>query len=207
MAILLFGRINFSKESFKIFLPPASEGWGKVMFSVCSHLRGGGSLSQLSPGVGGGSVRQGGVSQPGGWVSVVGWGGWVSQPEGGSVQWGVGGLGQSAGGGGVVSQDRTTEWVLTTRRAVCLLRSRRRTFLLESTVDWTRAIRIRFPENFLNAPDYMPHCSCFFTVVHNSDSHSPVHHSCVYHRCLLRNYYQHHLEQIKVTDNTAKENL
>ena len=58
------------------------------------------------------------------------------QLGGGSVQPGRGGVspargvGQSAGGqGGGVSQDRTTQGVLATRWAVCLLRSRRRTFL------------------------------------------------------------------------------
>ena len=34
------------------FLPPASEGWGKVIFSVCPHLRGGGyPISGLGRGV------------------------------------------------------------------------------------------------------------------------------------------------------------
>ena len=30
-----------------IYLPPASEGWGKVMFSVCSHPGGGGYTSKV----------------------------------------------------------------------------------------------------------------------------------------------------------------
>ena len=89
--------------------------------SVCLST-GGGSVSQLSRG-GGGQSSWGGSVQPGGSVQL-----------GGSVQPGGGfsparGEGQSAGGGGGVSQDRTTEWVLTTQRAVCLLCSRRRTFL------------------------------------------------------------------------------
>ena len=69
----------------------------------------------------GGSVRRGG-QVPGG-VSQ----GWVDQVPGGSgprgVSWGKGG---QPGGYPV----RTTEGVVTTWRAVCLLRSRRRTFLL-----------------------------------------------------------------------------
>ena len=63
--------------SYLELLPPASEGWGKVMFSVCSHL-GGGSLSRLSPGggqsAGGGQSGTGEVGQSGGGVgqSAVG---------------------------------------------------------------------------------------------------------------------------------------
>ena len=84
------------------------------------HGRGGQSTQ---PRGGGQSSRGGGGISPGGMVSPGGWGG-VS-PGGGSVQPG----GVSPAGGGEVSQYRTTEWVLTTRWAVCLLRSRRRTFL------------------------------------------------------------------------------
>ena len=75
----------------------------------------------------GGSVQLGGVegsvsqlSRGGECQSSWGWGGSV-QP--------VSQAGCQSGGGRSVSQDRTTEWVLTTWRAVCLLRSRRRTFL------------------------------------------------------------------------------
>ena len=75
-------------------LPPASEGWGKVMFSVCSHLGGGSGQSQ--PG--------------GGQVSPAGWGG------------------QSSQGGGSV-QPRGVSASCALLRVVCLLRSRRRTFL------------------------------------------------------------------------------
>ena len=38
--LTLFGFFTISKSD--AFLPPASEGWGKVIFSVCSHLQGGG---------------------------------------------------------------------------------------------------------------------------------------------------------------------
>ena len=62
---------------------------------------------------------------------------------GGGQSSGVGGVSPAGGGGGSVqpgggvSQDRTTEWVFTTRQVVCLLRSRRRTFLLPFTfVQW-----------------------------------------------------------------------
>ena len=37
-----YGMHSFIGELY--FLPPASEGWGKVMFSVCSHLGGGGGV-------------------------------------------------------------------------------------------------------------------------------------------------------------------
>ena len=101
------------------YLPPASEGWGKVMFSVCSHL--GGYPYPIMP-----------------WGTHLG-GGTLPGPAGGgyparsSPGYPAGGYqvgyppGQVRTGGYPV---RTTEAVLTTRRAVCLLRSRRRTFLL-----------------------------------------------------------------------------
>ena len=121
-----------------VWLPPAYvvRREGNVLTRVCPSVspQGGGGVSQptqpggVSPAGGGqssrgGSVQPGGISPARGEVGHSAWGGW-------------GGSGQSARGRGVsrgegVSQDRTTEWVLTTRRAVCLLRSRRRTFLLE----------------------------------------------------------------------------
>ena len=78
-----------------------------------------GGVRSGQPGGSGQSSRCGGVR----WVQL---GGGVSHPGGGdqSSQWGV-------------SQDRSTEWVLTTRRAVCLLRSRRRTFLLVCRFVWS----------------------------------------------------------------------
>ena len=85
---------------------------GKVLFSQVFVCPQGGGVRSFQPG---GVVRsvqpeRGGQSQPGGGgVRSVSWGG-------GSAR-------------GRVSQHRTTEWVLTTRRAVCLLRSCRRTFL------------------------------------------------------------------------------
>ena len=70
---------------------------------------------------GGGSARGGqpGGGQPGG----------VSQ--GGSARGGQPGEGSAGGGSarGGVSQDMTTAGVIAMRQAVCLLRSRRRTFL------------------------------------------------------------------------------
>ena len=98
---------------------------------------GGGGSGQVNPGGGGGQVQLvGGVRSSqwggGGVRSVqVGAGLRSSWSGGGQVQPVGGGGGQvQLGGGGCVSQDRTTEWVLTTRWAVCLLCSRRRTFLL-----------------------------------------------------------------------------
>ena len=103
------------------YLPPAyvvrREG-NSFTLLVCPHL--GGSVSWLSRGGvsasrGEGQPARGGSASQGGQPA----GGWGSASRGGSASW-----------GGGVSQDRTTEWVLTTQRAVCLLRSRRRTFLL-----------------------------------------------------------------------------
>ena len=95
---------TYQVQSTKL-LPPASEGWGKVLFSVCLSVHtstGGGS----NPGLNGGGR---GVPQV--WMM---WGG---------------------GSQGTPSPpcppplDRTAERALATRRAVSLLRSRRRTFL------------------------------------------------------------------------------
>ena len=87
--------------------------------------RGGGSVSRLSRGRA--------------WVSQPTQPGGVSQLGGGSVSC-RGQLGGGPAGGwgsaGGVSQDRTTEGVLTTQRAVCLLRWRRRTFLFSM---WTKS--------------------------------------------------------------------
>ena len=101
---------------------------GKVMFSVCPHLGGGGQ------------VQAGGGSGPAGWgeggqVSPAGRGG--SGPGGG-----VGGSGPAGGRGGVRSSRPGGRGVRSVQRrgggvsascallqAVCLLRSRRRTFL------------------------------------------------------------------------------
>ena len=67
-------------------LPPASEGWGKVIFSVCPHLGGRGGYP--IPGLGGGTLSQvcvwgGGVLHPrSGWgvpCPRSGWGGTLSQ--------------------------------------------------------------------------------------------------------------------------------
>ena len=97
-------------------LPPASEGWGKVIFSVCSHLWGGGypipgllrTLSQVCgwggypiPGLGGvPHLKSGwGVPHPRSWWGVPhprsGWGGTPSQVWVGgtpSQVWMVGGV-------------------------------------------------------------------------------------------------------------------
>ena len=88
---------------------------GKVMFSVCPHLGGGVLNPRRSHGL---STPLPGLSTGGGGHSVGG-----GHSAGGVIQPG----GYSARGVGTI---RTTEWVLTTQRAVCLLRSRRRTFLL-----------------------------------------------------------------------------
>ena len=87
---------------------------------------------QVQPGGSGPAGRGGsGPARGGGQVQLAGgWGGQVQPGRGGQVQPAGGGSGPAGRGGGGLSQDRTTEWVVTTRRAVCLLRSRRRNFLL-----------------------------------------------------------------------------
>ena len=138
--------VNISYKIITIITARVRSTIGKVIVSlcyVCPHLGGGvrsvlGGRGQSSRGWG--QSRRGGRSG----LSSRGGGGQVSPARGGSGQvssWGVRsvarGVGQvssqgvqvSSRGGGV-SQDTTTEGVLTTRRAVCLLRSRRRTFLL-----------------------------------------------------------------------------
>ena len=79
--------------------------------------------------------------------SVCPRGGGVSPAGGGGVS-PAGGV--SPGGGGGVSQDRTTEGVLATRRAVCLLCSRRRTFLLIIVIRQNCPVKSR-PKKFLMA--------------------------------------------------------
>ena len=128
-----------------LLLPPAYVVWregNSFTLLVCPHP--GGVQSSVQPGGGGsgparagGSGPAGGGSGPagGGQVQPRGGGSVLSPAGGGQVQpWGGGsvqlGGGSGPAGGGGSSQDRTTEWVLSTRRAVCLLRSRRRTFLL-----------------------------------------------------------------------------
>ena len=96
-----------------MLLPPASEGWGKVMFSVCSHRGGGGQVQpgggqvQLAGGGGGGCQVQlagGGcqVQLAGGGVRSSWRGGVRSSCQGGvQVQLPGGGSGPAAGGGQV----------------------------------------------------------------------------------------------------------
>ena len=89
----------FWRSTTRHLLPPASEGWGKVMFSVCSHLGGGGGS-----GPAGGGVRS--VSRWGGGGSGSSWQGGVrsvSRWGGGSGPAGGGGGGSVSGGGGGVS--------------------------------------------------------------------------------------------------------
>ena len=70
-------------------LPPASEGWGKVMFSVCSHGGGGGYPYPIMLC----NITQNAMGQPGGG------GGTLPGPAGGRGYSGRGGT--LAGGGGV----------------------------------------------------------------------------------------------------------
>ena len=104
---------------------------GKVMFSVCPHL--GGVRSESSQG--GGQVRvqlEGGLGQSpaGGGQVRVQLGGGSGQSSQGGVSPAGGGSVQPAGGGGSVSGGGGGSASCTLLWAVCLLRSRRRTFLL-----------------------------------------------------------------------------
>ena len=103
-------------------LPPASEGWGKVMFSVCSHL-GGGQVQLPEGGSGPAAGGRSGPAAKGGQVQLLG--GVRSSCRGG-------GSGPAAGGGSASCA---------LLRAVCLLRSRRRTFLFHFAFSlWRRHI-------------------------------------------------------------------
>ena len=110
------------------------------MFSVCPHLGGGGypypimlcNISQNAMGQPGGVPCQvrGGGTLPGGTLQGVPC--WGVPCWGVPCQRGVPCQGGTLPGGGTLLGGypvRTTEEVFTTRRAVCLLRSRRRTFL------------------------------------------------------------------------------
>ena len=57
----LFTSIKTYNCSLVYLLPPASEGWGKVIFSVCSHLRGGGGYPIPGLWIGGDTPSQVGV--------------------------------------------------------------------------------------------------------------------------------------------------
>ena len=122
-------------------LPPASEGWGKVIVSGCLSTPGGWGLPHLHPIIPG-HVRLGGTLARSGWgipgyppcpgmgypppgqdrgyprvLPILGW----DSPSARSGRgWGV---------PWSTLPDRTTEGVLATRWVVCLLCSCRRTFL------------------------------------------------------------------------------
>ena len=98
----------------KLLLPAAYKVRQEVIFSVC----------QFTPGGGGGTPVPG--SFPGHWSQVLSWGGTPVLVGGGVLP--QPGLGYPPTP--QPSQDRTAEQTLVTQRALCLLRSRRRTFLL-----------------------------------------------------------------------------
>ena len=156
-----------------LFLPPASEAWGKVLFSVCQFtprpggggypiwLTVGGGLSHPRSGFGGGARSQ--VQTGGGVYPIPGLAGGEGTPSSGldggipSCWWGGTPFNIKMGGyphpgldgvpphprlDGVPptskagwsnpppsSEDRSAQRALAMWRAVCLLRSRRRTFL------------------------------------------------------------------------------
>ena len=107
------------------------------MFSVCPHWGGGGVRSESSRG--------------GGQVSPAGGGGQVSPAEGvRSVQLGGGqdqpargGSGPASRGGGVRS-NRGGSASCAPLRAVCLLRSRRRTFLFTNKFKTSRYVERKY---------------------------------------------------------------
>ena len=127
-------------------LPPAYvvRREGNVLTCVCPSIhpsvcpRGGGDPGQVQTGgypsqvlTGGGYPSQ---VQMGGWgggtLARSGWGDTLAR----SRQGGVPKVGVPPGRDGVPPSVRTTEGVLATRQAVCLLRSRRRTFLLKCKI-------------------------------------------------------------------------
>ena len=98
---------------------------GRYCFHRCLsvHRGGEGGVRSGTPPRGGSGYPPGGYRSPG-TPPGGGYPGPGTPPGGGYP-----GPGTPPGGGGVPDLGRTTEGVLTTRRAVCLLRSRRRTFL------------------------------------------------------------------------------
>ena len=140
----MFG--HFSRH-FKYLLPPASEGWGKVLFSqasVCSHLGGGGEYpSQVQ--MGGGYPARSGMPHPG---------------QGGYPLAKVGTPSQARYPPAKVDTPAKVgtpqpRWVpspakvgtppqgLATRRVVCLLRSRRRTFFCDLFLRYWRTVFLK----------------------------------------------------------------
>ena len=136
--------VAFFTAKFTAFYyrPHPKDGEGNVLTRVClsvhrwgsgpggggvrSSCRGGGQV-QLPGGVRS-SCRGGVRSSCGGVRSSCRGGSGPAAGGGGQVQL-LGGCQVQPPGGGGVSQDRTTQGVLATWRVVCLLRSRRRTFL------------------------------------------------------------------------------
>ena len=113
--------------SRNISLPTASEGWGKVMFSVCSHLRG-----VPRPG----RARGGGILHPG-----------LDRRVFSHQIWWEEGFPYLGGG----TPPRLADGVLDTPQSVCLFRSHRRTFLLEIwMVPWKCVIFHHSDERYEN---------------------------------------------------------
>ena len=163
--VVLSSRCGCWCQSVWTFLPPASAGWGKVMFSVYSHLWGGYPIPGPDrgypiPGPDGRGVlhpRSGQgvphcrscwveVPHPADWMgyppSKTGWGtpiqDWMGYPyprlDGvpppSRTGWGTP-LQDWMGYPPPLSGDWAAKWALATWRAVCLLHSRSRTFLLK----------------------------------------------------------------------------
>ena len=101
-------------EKYGDLLPPASEGWGKVIFSVCTHA-------------GVPHSEGGGIPSFQAWMGVPSHWNWMGVPL---ISIGMGaGCGYPLSGLDGRQSKRAAQWVLATWRAVCLLRSRRRTLL------------------------------------------------------------------------------
>ena len=111
--MLIYKYLDTDSETFvlvnylsRTFLPPASEGWGKVLFSVCLsvHISGGVPVSDPGRGLPVSGLRGHGPSSRSGGVQGPGPGGHPRSRSGGVPGPGLGGVPISGLGGGTWSQ-------------------------------------------------------------------------------------------------------
>ena len=134
-----------AKVSEPRFLPPASEGWRKVMFSLCPPLQGVGYYHLADEGEPPSQVQAGGGYPLPKWGGILPSQGIPTFQTGSTTLPGRGGGNSLQAGEDYLQVGRGTTFqgggrgttsmrVLGMRRAVCLLRSSRRTFLFEMDV-------------------------------------------------------------------------